>query len=136
MFNDTLTLKTKANVDRTYIKRRNMLDGTERIDSASTQSEPCLMVIKHSVQGSGPAAIDRHLVQFSRTSINSVTGKSVTSTVNLTIAVPRDSTISASDVEDDLVALLRFVCGTDFQPSGSGSDYASTVFNSLVLGES
>jgi len=132
MFADTLTLKNLAGADRTFKLRKQDGTGTERIDAASSQSEPILMVIKHSVQGSGPAAIDQHLVQFSRTKLNSTTGKLVTARINLTIYVPRDSTITVANVEDDLSSLLRFVAGTAFDPT---ADYASTTYSGLTIGE-
>jgi hypothetical protein len=133
MFVDTQTLKNLAGSDRTFKLRKQDGTGTERIDSASTQSEPILMSIKHSVQGNGPAAIDRHLVQFSRTKLNSTTGKPVTSTVNLTLAIPRDSTITVANVEDDLISLLRFICGGSvFDPT---ADFDGTTFTGLTIGE-
>lgn len=133
MFADTLTLKNLAGADRTFKLIKQDGTGTTRFDTASTQSEPILLVIKHSVQGSGPAAIDRHLIQVSRTKLNSTTGKSVPAIVNVTLAIPRDVTITAASVQDDLISIIRFLSGTAFDPT---ADYASTTYDGIVIGES
>lgn len=133
MFADTLTLKDLAGADRTFKLIVQDGSGTVRIDTATTAAEPCKMSIKHNVQGSGPSAVDRHLVQIARTALNATTGKAVTSIVNLTVSVPRDTAITAAEVEDDLVAVLRFVANTVFDPT---ADYTSVTFDGLVIGES
>lgn len=133
MFADTQTLNNFADANRIFKLIRQDGTGTTRFDEASSQAEPSTMVIKHQVTGSGPAAVDRHLVSFARTNINTATGKPVTSSVNLTLAVPRDLTITSAEVLDDLISLLHFIIGAEFDPA---STFVRTVFDGLVIGES
>lgn len=133
LFADTLTLVGLADAARTFRLVRQDGTGTERVDVAGTAAAPIKMAIKHQVQGNGPAATDRHLVQISRSKQNSTTGRTVVSTVNLTISVPRDDTITSANVHADLITLLRFIAGEDF---GVVADYGSETFDSLILGES
>lgn len=131
MFTETLTLDDASGDDVVYALILNGAnDGSKRIDTASTLSEPGVLQIKHSVSGSGPNAIDRHLVQLSRTKISA--GVPRTLTVNFTVAVPRDVAITNQLVFDAVSNLVDFISDGSFSSSGIGG---TTNLVSLLRGE-
>jgi hypothetical protein len=129
----TQTLKDRTNADRTFLETSRDGQGASRLDSATTLAEPARLEIKHSTSGKGSAAVDRHLIQVTRTKLNSTTGEPVRSSINLTINVPRDSTITSNMIEDDISALIRFIAGTNYDPT---ADYSNTTLLALMRGES
>lgn len=105
---------------------------TRRIDVASTAAEPGYLVIKHSASGKNGDAIDRHLVQFSRTKLSS-TGVPRVCTANFTLSIPRDTVITATIVEDLVANLVDLISDGGF----SGSGFAGvTNLVALMRGES
>lgn len=132
MFADTITLINAAGSDITFKLVKQDGSGTVRFDPTSTLALPHTLAIKHQVTGTGPNAVDRHLIQFVKTFQNSTTGKVVSSTVNLTIAVPRDDAVTLSEVIDDVVSLFHFLSGANFDET----DFASTATTMLTIGES
>lgn len=101
-----LVLDDADGTDVTYRLRSTTSDGgSQRIDIATDLRNPALLVIKHSTTGKGTDAIDRHLVQFSRTLTDS-NGKQATMTANFTLNVPRNSVITNQIVYDQVANLL------------------------------
>lgn len=108
MYTNDLILDDKSGDDVTYRLFRSEPTGSQRIDLATTLSAPALMVIRHSTTGKGPTAVDRHLVQFTRT-VQDINGLSVTLTCNFTLQVPRNSAITSQMVYDQVVNLADFL---------------------------
>lgn len=130
-FSATQTLDDASGDDVVYALTGQDLTSSKRFDTGSTVSEPGLMTIKHSVQGVGSAATDRHLVQFTRTKLTTA-GVPKTAIVNLTIAIPRDSVITSTIVDDLVANLVDFIADGGF----SGSGFAGvTNLTALKRGE-
>jgi hypothetical protein len=108
MFADTLVIDTADGSDVTYKRRSTSSSSSEYIDAASTASAPGLLAIKHTSTGKGNAAIDRHLVQFTRTVVD-VNGNPYTTTVNFTVAVPRASAVTATVVKNLVANAIDFL---------------------------
>jgi hypothetical protein len=124
-----LTLDDKSGDDVVYRLFRSDNTGTQRIDVATDLSEPALFVIKHSTQGKGLDAVDRHLVQISDTQIDT-NGKSVTFTLNVTLSVPRNVAITKQLVYDRVVNMC------DFLTDGQLASVTTTAnLDSLLRGE-
>jgi hypothetical protein len=130
-FTTTLTLDDASGDAVAYTTVSNGVDGVKRLDVASTLAAPGIMQIKHSVNGSGANAIDRHLVQFSRTADSS--GVPRTAVVNLTLAIPRDAVITNGMVADLVSNLIDFIADGTFGDSGIGG---VTNLTALLRGES
>lgn len=131
MFDNTILLDDASGDEVTY----NLVfnpgnDGTKRLDAATTLAEPGYFTVKHTVSGTGPGAVDRHLVSITRTLMSA--GSPRTLTVNLTIAVPRDVVITNQIVFDAVSNLIDFVSGGSFSSSGIG---ATTNILALLRGE-
>jgi hypothetical protein len=114
---DTQTLDDASGDAISYVLLSRDGSGTKRLDSASTLSEPRHMVVKHSVQGSNAEAIDRHLVQFTHTKLTTA-GSPKTAVVNLTVAVPRDTVITATIVNDLVANLVDLIADGGFSDTG------------------
>lgn len=129
-FTDDLVLDDVSGDDVTYRLVSRDGNGSRRIDIATNLAQPAHLAIRHSVNGSGASAIDRHLVQFTRT-LNDAAGIPRTLTVNLTVAVPRNAIITDQIVKDQLANLVDLV--TD----GAVASLATTNnISSLLRGES
>jgi len=108
MFTNDLTLDDKSGDDVVYRLFRSDSTGTQRIDVATTLAEPSLLVIKHSTSGKGAAAIDRHLVQLSKT-VQDTNGLSVSLVCNFTLQVPRNAVVTSQMVYDQVCNLADFL---------------------------
>lgn len=129
-FTDDIVLDDVSGDDVTYRLVSRDGQGARRIDIATDLTQPAHMAIRHSTAGSGADAVDRHLVQFTRT-INDSAGTPRTLTVNLTVAVPRNAAISTTIVKDQLANLV------DLLSDGAVTTLASTNnISSLLRGES
>jgi hypothetical protein len=107
-FATDLVLDDADGTDVTYRLRSTTADGSQRIDIATDLRNPALLVIKHTTSGKGIDAVDRHLVQFSRT-LTDTNGKPATLTINTTLNVPRNSVITNQIVYDQVANLLDFL---------------------------
>lgn len=107
-FSSSLSINDSAAAAKSFVLISQNGQDSERIDSASTATQPRKLAIRHTVQGKGVAAVDRHLVQFSDTKLDAA-GNPVTAVVNLTIAVPRSSTITATNIKDLWYFVKNFV---------------------------
>jgi len=108
MYSETLTLDDQSGDDVTYKRIRSDATGSTFIDTATNLSAPGLMTIRHSTNGRGSDATDRHLIQFQRNVLNSG-GVTRTLTVNCTVAVPRDTIVTAQMVKDQIANLVDFL---------------------------
>lgn len=114
-FTDDIVLNDGGALQRTYALVKQTNDGTERMSTSSTLTEPDLMVIRHSTQNvKGIGTVDRHLVQFSSTRRDSVTGVIATGIVNTTIQVPRHPALTENVMWVLLTAQELFIDGTSF----------------------
>jgi hypothetical protein len=128
MFTATQTLDDASGDDITYALVRQDGNGTTRLDTATTLAAPAYLSIKHSTSGKGKAAVDRHLVQIART-VDS-TPEPVQLVVNFTLAVPRDSVVTAQMVYDAVANII------DFISAGGLTSLTTTTVDGLLRGES
>lgn len=129
-FTSDLVLDDVSGDDVTYRLVSTDAGGSKRIDIATNLTAPAFLAIRHSTSGKGADAVDRHLVQFTRTVADSE-GTPRTLTVNFTLAVPRSSVITATIIEDQVANLL------DLLMSGGLTTLASVAnIESLLRGES
>lgn len=98
MFASTITINDSAAAAKSFVQV-NTQDGTRRLDNGTSLSAPRAMLIKHTSSGAGSKVVDRHLLSFTHTLVDSA-GIPYTATANLTIAVPRNSTVTATNVKD------------------------------------
>jgi hypothetical protein len=124
-----LVLDDVSGDDVTYRLVSNDSSGSRRIDLATNLQNPGLLVIKHSVSGKGTSAVDRHLVQITRT-MSSTPGP-VTLTVNFTMSIPRAVEVTSTIVKDAVANLI------DFLADGQITSLATTAnLDALMRGES
>jgi hypothetical protein len=116
-FTATQTLDDASGDDVVYALVGQDLTSSKRVDTGATVAEPGILSIKHSVSGVGSESVDRHLVQFARTKLTT-SGTPRTAVVNLTIAIPRDSVITATIVDDLVANLVDFIADGGFSGSG------------------
>jgi len=128
-FSSTITLDDATGDDIDYVLVKTNGDGTTRIDDATTLALPGFLNIKHSATGNNGSAVDRHLVQIIR-SVDA-TPLPVQVVVNCTIAVPRNTAVTANHVIDAVSNLC------DFLTSGGFTTMAATTnLDALLRGES
>lgn len=128
-FSSTLTLDDMSGDDIAYVLTKTAADGTTRIDDQTTLSLPGLLNIKHSTSGNNGQAVDRHLVQISRSV--SATPANVAVVANFTLAVPRNVAVTNQIIYDVVSNIL------DFLMSGGLTTLASTTnIDALLRGES
>lgn len=127
------TLDARDGTDQTFALVGQDSVSSKRLDTASTLSEPRSLVIKHSASGSGANAVDRHLVQSSVTKLNS-SGVARTGTVNLTIAMPRDTVITSALIEDCIANIVSLISNHAFSATTGFTN--DTVILQLLRGES
>jgi hypothetical protein len=129
-FTDDIVLDDVSGDDITYRLKGRDANGSSRIDIATNLAEPALLAIRHQVSGKGVDAVDRHLIQFTRTK-NDSNGIPRTLTVNLTVAVPRNAVITSTIVKDQIMNLL------DLMSDGALTSLATSAnIDSLLRGES
>lgn len=131
-FTDTLTLDDATGDAITYALVGRDLNGSTRINTATTAAEPSNFVVKHSKSGTGSGVVDRHLVQVTKT-LNDSTGVPRTAIVNFTLAVPRNSVITSAMVIDLVSNLIDFIADGGFSDTGIGGTVNLTA---LLRGES
>lgn len=129
-FTSDIVLDDASGDDVTYRLTSSDANGTKRIDIATTLAAPSFLAIRHSQAGKGADTVDRHLVQFTRTLVDS-NGLPRTLTVNLTIAVPRNAVITSQIVKDQIMNLL------DLMSDGALTTLATSAnIDSLLRNES
>lgn len=126
---ETITLDNADGVDVVFKRTRNTADGATYIDQSTTLVNPYALSVKHSVAGKGSEMVDRHLFQLQRTVINS-SGQTRNITVNLTMAVPRDTAVTTTMIHDMVNNLI------DFMSDGVLNALATTAnIDALLRGE-
>lgn len=128
MFSGTIVVDDASGDDISYALVNQDATGSRRLDVASTLAAPGLLSIKHSVSGKGKAAVDRHLVQLSRTITSSP--QDAVLIANFTLAVPRDTVVTAQIVYDTVANIF------DFLMSGGLTTLTTTNIDALLRGES
>lgn len=129
-FTSDITLDDASGDDVVYRLVSQDTQGTRRIDVATTLAAPAYLAMKHSTAGKSGDMVDRHLVQFNRTLVDT-NGVPRTLTVNLTLAVPRSSIITSQIVKDQVMNLL------DLMSDGALTSLATSAnIDSILRGES
>jgi len=129
MLANDLTLDKQDGTDVVYKLVKTDGTGSQRIDPTTTLSTPKLMTIRHSTSGKGADAVDRHLVSFSQTVAGSLAPR--TTTVNVTIASPRDVAVTQQMIRDLIVNAI------DFLSDGAIASQATTAnIDAILRGES
>lgn len=112
MFAEPLLLND-GSADRTFsIINRKGANETERLNVATSLTEPERVNIRHSVSGPATRQVDRHNIVLSRTERDSVTGLFNTASVSLTITVPRTGQFSLAEI-NALKAMLDDALSSD-----------------------
>jgi len=124
-FTDTQTLDDASGDDVVYALVSRDAQGTVRRDVATTNAAPGLLTIKHTKSGAGVNAIDRHLVQFSRT-VQDSENVPRTAVINFTMSVPQASVITATIVNDLVANLVDLIADGGFTGSGMAGITALT----------
>lgn len=125
-----LTLDDVSGDDVVYRLQSQDKDGSRRIDVATTLQAPGVLSIKHSLTGKGSQAIDRHLVQISRTVMTAL-GVPASVVVNFTLAVPRTVEVTPTMAKDAVANLIDFIA------DGQITSLATTAnLDALMRGES
>lgn len=114
MLADTQTLNIAgANVDFIAVKRNDPKDGSVFMKDGATLDLPEQISVKHAVIGSpgktGQGASDKHLVSYVRTERDATTGFVYRLVVNATIEMPRVGLFSATEVENGVEAIAKFL---------------------------
>jgi len=117
MLANTITLDDASGDETDYILISQDSGGSIRRHSIDSLAEPGFLNIKHSVSGAGADAVDRHLVQFTRTLL-STSGKARTGIVNLTINFPRDAVVTQQIMIDLVANLVDLVSDGGFTVTG------------------
>jgi hypothetical protein len=128
MFSATQTLDDASGDDVSYVLIKQDGTGTVRLDTATSLAAPSYLSIKHSTNGKGNSAVDRHLVQIAKT-VDS-TPEPVTLVCNFTLQVPRDSAVTSQIVYDVVANLI------DFLMAGGLTTLTTTTIDGLLRGES
>jgi len=129
MLANDITLDMANGTDVVYRLVSSSVDGSRRLDIASTLALPNVLTIKHSVSGKPPALVDRHLVQISKT-IPAAIG-TATVTVNFTVTVPRDAAVTPTVIHDTITGIV------DLLTDGSATGLATSAnIDALLRGES
>lgn len=109
---ETLVIADEANVAKNFVQIERSGTLVRRIDDASNLSLPVTCVISHNTSGKGDSIVDRHLVQFAKTELDT-NGAPVTSVVNMTIAAPRALTSSLATSQELVGYAVNFLLGVN-----------------------
>jgi hypothetical protein len=127
MLTANLTLDDASGDAVTYNLQNYPQNGAQRIDVSRASNEPRTLLIQHTASGKGSAVVDRHLISAKVTELDAG-GSPFTATVNLTMAVPRSTAISQTDVLDCLAAIIDLVSDGGFGDSGfTGTTNAAAI---------
>jgi len=125
---DSLTLDDASGADVAYVLLGRDETTSRRLNTASTASEPNVLAIKHSVAGKNSSTVDRHLVQFSWTKLDSA-GNPKTAVVNFTMAIPRASVITTAMITSMVSNLVDLISDGGFTESGLAGTTVITAIN-------
>jgi len=127
MLTANLTLDDASGDEVAYNLQSYLPDGARRVDVARTSTEPRFLEIRHTSNGKGANIIDRHLISCYVTEEDAA-GTPRKAVVNLTMAVPRTTAISTTDVLDCLAAIVDLLGDGGFGDSGfTGTTNAAAI---------
>lgn len=109
----TFAVNNSAAVSKTFLLNSQSGRDAEYIESTSSLQTPTAAAIKHTVLNPGAIGSDRHLVQFSKSAVDSE-GVRQTAIMNITISVPRTSALTETDVKDLWYYGKNFLSDTNF----------------------
>lgn len=137
MLKDNIILKG-ASGSYQYVLTGQIGTESKRVRNDSQYAEPKTLLVRHTTQGKGIDAVDRHNVQISNVKKD---GQGVlrTSIINLTIAAPREGFTNADLQEqlDQLFSLFRTSpSNLDVEASVVSGGSNAALFNAILLGES
>lgn len=124
-FSSSIVLKDNAGTNRSFVELKRAGSRVERLDTATTPQLPKRFIIDHSIVNTANGVTDRHLLQMAQT-VNDVTGKPVTTVVNLTISVPRTAP-DMNPAKHAIAALADMLLTTGV---------CNTSFDAILRGES
>lgn len=129
---DTLTLENAFNANNTFVKTKQDLTGSNYIDSASSAAEPRFLNFKHSATGKGMDAVDRHLIQFGYTKLDTENVPRL-GQVNTTLVVPRSTIITPTIMYNLIANLVDFLMAGVF--ASSVTSLTTTNVDKIFRGE-
>lgn len=93
-----------GSADVNFVATKSTATGRERINDSTDLLAPELLVVRHDVSQGGNGnpkgcVVDRHLLQVSCVKRDATSEEAYTATINVTLAVPRSSNFSATDIE-------------------------------------
>jgi signal-transduction protein with cAMP-binding, CBS, and nucleotidyltransferase domain len=100
----------------------------------STLSEPVFHRVKNTTSGSGVKAVDRHLVQVTRTRIDGA--ESSTGIVNITLQNDRTGIITTDDMRALLVYAAATLLSAVVAVDGGSSFDGAAAYADVMLGKS
>lgn len=131
-FDATLTLDDASGDATTYVQLPPQTgEASRRINSATTSTEPGLMVIRHNSANQKGVVVDRRSLAFTQTKLSSNNGP-VTGAVSINFTQPRDTVITDAMMLDLLSVAVDFITSGGFGDSGIA---ASTNFDKFNRGE-
>jgi hypothetical protein len=104
----TLTLADSAAVDHTFNLRGSTQNGASYVDAASSLSEPVALVVNHKLVAAGSKGSDRHTAKMQLQTSDSL-GNPLVVTAELSLAVPRDAAVTATEALDIAIMLRNYV---------------------------
>jgi hypothetical protein len=107
MLANDITLDKQDGTDVVYRLINQDQTGSRRIDITTNLSAPKLLTIRHSTNGKGSDAVDRHLISISQVVAGSLAPRTLT--LNFTVAVPRDVAVTSTMVKDAITNLIDFL---------------------------
>lgn len=107
-FTPDLTFNNSVPAAVTYSFISSAGGKTVRKDSTRPLEEPCVMTISHEVAGKGSGAVDRHLVRFDITELDTDGVTTAVGSVHCVLTVPR-KIITAAIIQDLVVQLKNYL---------------------------
>lgn len=127
MLTQNLTLDDASGDAISFNLQAYLPDGSRRIDTSSTPTEPRVLEIRHTTSGKENGAVDRHLLSCSVTKVDGA-GVPRRGIVNLTLTQPRSTAISNNDILDCLAAVVDLIADGGFGDTGfTGTANATAI---------
>jgi hypothetical protein len=132
-FADTQSFENAFNAANSFVRTKQDATGSEWLDTAnSTPSEPRGFRLKHSTSGKGVDAIDRHLIQFYQTKLDSL-GVPRTGVINVTLSFPRATVITSTIMYNIIANTIDLLMAGVF--ATSVTSLTTTNVDKLLRGE-
>jgi outer membrane receptor protein involved in Fe transport len=104
----TLTLKDSVAANRIFALRGSTAAGASYVETASSLSQPQVLVVNHKLVTSGSKGSDRHSVKVQLTQIDAL-GNPVVVTAELLLTIPRSLALSTAEVLDQPSMLVDYL---------------------------